>query len=239
MIRAFNLTLWLAAPAALFASPLVAEAQTPRALGHWEGSVNSQLGAAPLQIDFGVDGAGKPIAMLTLPGEGVSSLPLRNVAFVDDSVRFEMPGKGEGAFSGALSLDGQSLTGVLDKGFASADIALTRSGDARFPAEPKSKSIDARFAGDWSGALDPDGRNLPARISLRNDGRTSIGRLVLEGGLAFPLAITQSGDKLLLEIVSAGETISLAPDPTGAALIGAYTSKDGAKSPLVFKRAQP
>ncbi len=114
---------------------------------------------------------------------------------------------------------------------------MTRSGDARFPAEPKSKSVDARFAGDWSGALDPEGRILPVRISLRNDGRNSSGRLVLEGGVAFPLAITQSGDKLLLEMVSAGESISLAPDPAGGALIGAYISKDGAKSPLIFKRA--
>lgn len=98
----------------------------PRALGHWEGSVSSQLGSAPLQIDIGVDGAGKPIAVLTPPGEGISSLPLRNVAIVDGSIRFEMPGKGEGSFSSALSLDGQSLTGALDKGFASADIAMTR-----------------------------------------------------------------------------------------------------------------
>ena len=45
MTRALNLTLWLATPAAIFASPLIAEAQTPRALGHWEGSVNSQLGS--------------------------------------------------------------------------------------------------------------------------------------------------------------------------------------------------
>jgi hypothetical protein len=218
--------------ATLLASAAGAYAQTPPAFGHWEGILTSPLGSTALHVDIGADEAGRSIAALSLPDENIAGLPLGNVKIDGDTVGFDMPISSEGSFRGALSKNGKSFTGLLDKGFGSADFSLTRTGEARFPAPPKNPAIDVRYEGEYSGGLGEGGPVL--RVSLANKAGAAVGVVAVNDGVAIPLSITQSGETLKLDIASAGEVIAVRLDP-GGDLVGDYVSSGGARS-LTLRR---
>lgn len=219
--------------AAMFASAAGAHAQTPPAFGHWEGAINSPLGSQEFAIDIGAGEAGKPVAALSIAAEGVNGLPLRNVTLAADVVSFELPG-GDGKFSGKIA--GDTLNGMMERQFGSADFSMTRRGEARFAPEPANAAIDKRFEGEWTGVLDLQGRKAEAWVALSNrPGKGAIGRLTVDGGVAIPLGIVQSGDKLTLDIVSARETLEVALGANGE-LAGEYINNSG-RAPLVLKRS--
>ncbi len=222
--------------ATLLMSAGSAEAQTaPSAFGHWEGVINSQLGSQDFVIDLGLGEDGKPIAALSIPAEGISGLPLNNVIIDGAAVSFELPGANAGAFAGVLAADGAMFSGMLEKPFGAADFAMTRTGEARFAAEPVNAAIDKRFEGEWTGALRVNGGEASVRIALSNPpGRGGIGRMILDGGAAFPLEVIQSGDTLTLNIPSAKE--SLTANLAGGDLVGEYVMSSGARAPLTLKR---
>lgn len=241
MTRAKTSSLMFVLSVLLVTGPAASHAQQAktaiaRAYGHWDGVVNSQLGSASLQIDIGVDDAGKPIAALTMPDQGVTGLPLRGVRDEGGSIAFSMPIIGEGSFLATLSEDGQSLAGTLDKGFSIADFQMTRDGEPRFPAEPANRPVAAKFAGEWIGALNVGGSTLPVRLSLLNRDAVAIGRLIVDDDLSFPLAIDQSDASLHLKIISAGEALRLSLAPNNDALVGEYLGAGGAKSAISLKR---
>ncbi|MBI1361284.1 MAG: hypothetical protein GC155_13485 [Alphaproteobacteria bacterium] len=221
--------------ATVLAATTPAFAQAPRAYGHWEGVLNSPFGSASLLVDIGADAVGRPIAAISLPDENVNGLPLGNVKFDGDTVAFELPTSGEGTFVGTLSSDGKSIAGTFDKGVASADFSMTRTGDARFPVEPKNKPVDARFVGEWTGTLASSGHDV--RVSLSNQSGGAIGRISVENGVGVPLGIEQSGDMLKLNILSANESFSGRLAPSGK-LVGDYFSGDGAVQPLSLARSE-
>jgi hypothetical protein len=214
-----------------------AYAQTPRsAFGHWEGMINSPLGSAVFEIDLGPGANAVPIAALSIPDENIASLPLRNVKVEGSSVSFELPGGDAGKFSGTLAEDGRTLSGMLDKPFGSAEFSLSRNGEARFAAEPVNAAIDKRFQGEWSGPLNLNGRAASVRITLSNPpGKGAVGRMILDGEVAFPLGVVQAGKKLTLDIVSAKESVTAELDDNGD-LVGEYIASSGARAPLSLKR---
>lgn len=221
----------------LLASAAAAHAQTPRsAYGHWEGIINSPLGSAPFEIDLAPGENAAPVAALTIPDEHIASLPLRNVKVEGDTVSFELPGKDAGKFSGTLAEDGRTLNGLLDKPFGSADFSLSRNGEARFAAPPVNAAIDKRFEGEWSGPLNLNGRTTSIRITLSSPpGKGAVGRMILDGGAAFPLGVVQTDKKLTLDIVSAKESVVAELNDNGD-LVGEYVASSGARAPLSLKR---
>jgi hypothetical protein len=219
--------------ATMFASAAGAGAQTPAAFGHWEGAINSPLGSQDFTIDIGAGEGGQPMAALGITAEGITGLPLRNVTVAADAVSFELPG-GNGKFSGKIA--GDTFNGMMERPFGSADFSMTRTGEARFAPEPVNAAIDKRFEGEWSGVLDLQGRKAEARVALSNrPGKGAIGRLTVDGGVAIPLGIVQSGDKLTLDIVSARETLEVVLGANGE-LAGTYLSNAGV-APFVLKRS--
>jgi len=214
-----------------------AHAQTPRsAFGHWEGMINSPLGSVAFEIDLGPGADAVPIAALSIPDENIASLPLRKVKIEGSSVSLELPGGDAGKFSGTLGEDGRTLNGMLDKPFGSADFSLSRNGEARFAAEPVNAAIDKRFQGEWSGPLNLNGRTASVRITLSSPtGKGALGRMILDGEVAFPLGVTQTGKKLTLDIVSAKESLVAELDDNGD-LVGEYIASSGARAPLSLKR---
>jgi hypothetical protein len=221
--------------ATMLATAAGAHAQTPPAFGHWEGAINSPIGSQDFVIDLGAGEGGKPIGELSIAAEGVSGLPLRNVTIAGDAVSFELPG-GDGKFSGKVA--GDTFSGMMDRRLGSADFSMTRKGEARFAPEPVNAAIDKRFEGEWTGALDLQGRKAEARVALSNrPGKGAVGRLTVDGGVAIPLGIVQSGDKLTLDIVSARETLEVVLGANGE-LAGEYINMGG-RTPFVLKRAAP
>lgn len=221
--------------ATLLAAAASAQAQTPRAYGHWEGTIASPLGSQAFAIDLGAGEAGKPTAALSIEAEGVNGLPLRNVIVDGDAVSFELPA-GDGKFSAKVA--GDTLNGMIERPLGSADFSMTRRGEARFAPEPVNAAIDKRFEGEWTGTLDLQGRKAGARVALSNrPGKGAVGRLTVDGGVVIPLGVVQTGDRLTLDIVSARELIVVdlrSPND----LIGEYISSGGS-APVSFKRSTP
>lgn len=215
--------------AALMAS--TAHAQTaPSPFGHWEGVINSPLGSQAFEVDIG-PGEDGPRAALGIPAEKIAGLPLGNLTVVQSEVSFELPGKGAGKFTGSLSADGKTLSGIMQKPFGDADFNMTRTGEARFAAEPVNAAIEKRFEGEWAGEM---GANK-LRLTLANTAKGSVGRMFVDGGAGIPLGVAQIGDQLRLDIVSAKEAFTVVLGATGE-LGGEYASNSGVRRQVVLKR---
>jgi hypothetical protein len=220
--------------ATLLASAASAQAQTPAAFGHWEGAINTPLGSQEFAIDLGAGEGGKPMAALSIEAERVNGLPLRNVTVDGDAVSFELPG-GDGKFSAKVA--GDTLNGMMERPLGSADFSMTRRGEARFAPEPVNAAIDKRFEGEWTGALNLQGRTAQARVALSNrPGKGAIGRLSVDDAVAIPLGVVQRGDQLTFDVVSAGESITVELSSSGD-LVGEYRSNSGGHAPLSLRRS--
>ena len=79
-----------------------------------------------------------------------------------------------------MSEDGRSIAGKFAQAGYSMPFALTRTGDAKIEATPKSATIGKALEGTWSGTLDVSGvqRQLVLTLANQPDG-TSDGRNVL------------------------------------------------------------
>ena len=210
-------------------------AQQPSAAGHWEGSFAGPNGDVTVQLDLSVNSKGALVG--TLDTNEAKGVPLSQLAVEAGAVRFEIP-SAAARFSGTLGADGKSLNGEFVNAGGAAPTVLTRTGDARVAAELTSAGISPELEGTWNGVLEVEGRKKRLVLQMRNqsDG-TSIGTIISvdDGEIELPVALTQEGRRLTVEIKLNGGVFAAALNSAGTELAGTYTERT-VQFPLTFTR---
>jgi hypothetical protein len=215
-----------------------ATAQSPDPSGHWEGAITIPGSEIPFQVDFSKGAEGTLKATYSRPENNLTGLPLSNVTIDGRALTFELTVDGGVKFYGVLHADGTTISGDVTASLGNAPFSLTRTGEARVIAAPKNAPIDARVEGTWRGTLALPGKNLRLVLRLSNltDGSSS-GTLVSldQGGIEFPLGLTQQGAALTLNAAAIGGdfyagTLNAAGELTGTFTQGQLTA------PLTFVR---
>jgi len=210
-------------------------AQQPAAAGHWEGSFAGPNGDVAVQLDLSVNSKGALVG--TLDTNEAKGVPLSQLTVEERAVRFEIP-SAAARFSGALGADGKSINGEFVNAGGAAPTVLTRTGDARVAAELTSAAIGPDLEGSWNGILDVEGRKKRLVLQMRNqpDG-TSIGTIISvdDGEIELPVALTQEGRRLTVEIKLNGGVYAATLNSAGTELAGTYTERT-VQFPLTFTR---
>jgi hypothetical protein len=163
--------------------------------------------AQELQIEVDLAKTGdKWEGTITIPAQGVKSLPLTGVAVAGETVTFVIGGvPGEPTFKGTLSKDATGISGDFNQGGGSVPFSVARTGDAKIERPPKSTPITKDFEGSWEGAVDINGNILRLLVKLTNqpDGATGTITSVDQGGVVIPIAAIVQTDAHLRLVVPA------------------------------------
>ncbi len=215
--------------------------------GHWEGTISAPFGDVRIEVDLAKNAKGQLAGTFGQPAQELSGralsklkgFPLSNVDVKGRAVTFGIRVTSEGGtFQGILSADGNLMSGDFDQGGA-VPFRLTRMGNARIEAPPKSAPISKAMQGIWNGTVDANGRQLRLALKMSNqpDG-TSTGSIasVDEGAVEIPVAILQKGANLTLDVKVSGGSYVGTLNAAGTELVGTYTTR-GIALPLTFRRA--
>ena len=113
--------------------------------GHWEGAIHAPFGEVNVAIDIAKNGEGEFTATYSNE-QGISGLPLSHVAVEGPSITFQLGiTSGDRRFRGALSADGQSISGEYFQSVYSVPFDLTRKGNARTETPPKNAERKVPF----------------------------------------------------------------------------------------------
>ena len=222
------------------ASVRILAAQTaPDPSGHWEGTVTAPSGETfPVEFDLGRNADGKLRGTFNQPGQKVKGLPVSAIGIKGAAVTIDLRTTGGGVFEGDLAADGASMSGVFASQFGPAPFMLTRKGDARFEAPPKSRAIAKDLEGTWTGRLEIEGGyRVVLTMANQPDGSASgVLTSVDEGGLEIPVIIKNEGTRLALELPMIGSAFSGELNPSGSEVTGTYTTPRGLALPLTLKK---
>ena len=227
----------LAASSLLVASILSVAQPAAGPSGHWEGAIQVPGPELKIEIDLAPRGD-KWEGTIAIPAQGLKGFPLSAITVQGDSVSFALNGvPGDPQFKGTLSKDSKSLAGQFSQGGGTIPFAVTRTGDAKFEALPKSTPITKDLEGSWEGSLDANGTILRLIVKLSNgpDG-VAKGTMVSldQGGAELPIAaVVQTGSHLKLLVQAIAGTYE--GDLKDGQLTGTWTQGPGTL-PLVFKR---
>jgi hypothetical protein len=203
--------------------------------GHWEGSIQIPDREITFEVDLARNGNGELSGTINSLAEHYA-VPLRAVVVDGKSVSFNA--RRDQPFKGILSADGNSMFGDATLSGYDLPFSLSRKGDARIAAPPRSAPIGKELEGTWNGALDVRGTSLRFVLRLANqpDG-TATARLISldEGELEVPLAITQEASSVGLVDGVMG-SFAGALNAEGTELAGTLTQGQAAL-PLTFRRA--
>ena len=217
------------------ATPQLVAAQSAQPSGHWEGSFSGPTGEVSVQLDLSPNSAG--VLVGTLSTDEVKGLPVSNLSAEGRVVRFEIPSAGA-RFNGTLADDHRSITGEFVNSAGAAPAVLTRTGDARLAAGIKSPAIGRELEGTWNGILEVEGRRkrLVLRMQNQPDGSSS-GVIVSvdDGEIELPVALTQQGSAVTVEIRMNGGRFAATLNSGGNELSGIYTERN-VQLPLMFTR---
>jgi hypothetical protein len=209
--------------------------------GHWEGRIQAPNMDVAVAIDLAKNAQGQLTGTFAQPSEGIKGLPLSTVALDGRSINMLLkPGTGGGTFNGTFSADGTSLSGefVMAEGGYSLPFNLTRTGDARIVAAPKSAPIGKEFEGTWKGALDLQDRQLRVVLTMKNrpDGAASGTIVSPDGtGVEIPIAMTQQGRRLTIDVASVSSSFAGVLNAEATELTGTWT-QGPSSLPLTFRR---
>jgi hypothetical protein len=229
---------------ALPASSLLAQTMADPS-GHWAGAIHVPPfnGAPAREIAIEVDLAKKPDGALAgtfaQPAEGVKGLPLSSVAVNGKAVTFELKATaGGGLFHGTLA-DGAKMSGEFTtaQGGFNIPFDLARTGDAVIAPAPKGGPIGKELEGTWNGTIEAGGKQerLVLILASQPDG-TSTGTIRdLDGSnVDIPVAVTQKGSNVTVDIAVTGASYAAVLSPSGE-LAGTW-SQSAITLPLTFKR---
>jgi hypothetical protein len=208
--------------------------------GHWEGSIQVESREVKIEIDLTKSANGELTGAFSNPTQNLRGLPLGNFAVDGNAISFQIKGKpGERAFKGALSSDGNSLSGDYNQAGYTLPFTLTRTGDARIEPSVRNAPIAKELEGTWNGTLEADGKQLHIILTLSNqpDGTSTGYTVSVDEGLEVPISnITQNGRNLSLDFRAVGSTYSGALSADNTELSGTYTQGSFA-APVRFRRA--
>jgi hypothetical protein len=232
----------------LSSTPVVHAGTTTDPSGHWEGTISAPMGEVRIEVDLAKNAKGDVVGTFSQPAQELEGrlipkligLPLSNVVVKGRAVTIEIKATVEGgAFRGTLLPGGRSMSGDFVSQGGAVPFHLTRTGDARIEAPPKSAPIGKEMEGIWNGAVDVGGKQLRLVLKMSNqrDG-TSMGSLasIDQGGTEFPVAIIQKAANLTFEVKVTGGFYVGALNPVSTELVGTYTTQ-GVVLPLTFRRA--
>lgn len=219
----------------LFAQPVADPA------GHWEGTIQAPDVLVTFAIDLAKNEKGQWAGTFTEPDRGIKGLPLSTVTLEGRSLRFVLrPGQGGGTFNGTLAADNGSLNGefVMAEGGHVLPFTLTRTGDARIAAAPRSPAIDNALAATWQGTVDLAGKPLRIILSMTNhpDGTATGTVMSPDGsGVEIPIAIVQREANLTIDVPSVGASFAGVLSADKTELKGTWT-QGPVSLPLVLRR---
>ena len=210
--------------------------------GHWEGTVQAPDLAVTIAIDLARNGEGQLAGTFTQPEQGIKGLPLSTITLEGRSLRFVLkPGQGGGTFAATLSDDKRVMAGdfTTNEGGYVLPFTLTRTGEARIAAAPRSAPIDPALTGQWHGAMTVAGKPMRVIVSMTNhpDG-TATGTVVSPdgSGVEIPIAITQTAAKVSIDVPSVGASFDGVLNADKTELTGTW--RQGPEPlPLVLRRS--
>jgi hypothetical protein len=208
--------------------------------GHWEGSV--QMPENELKIEFDVvrNSKGQLSGTFGQPAQGVKGFPLSVVTLEDRKIHMVLKaGEQPSTFDGTLLADGKSISGNVFMAEHTIPFSVTRTGDARVVAVPKSGPIGKELEGTWNGTIETGGKSMRLILKMANrpDG-TAAGTVVSPdgSGIEIPIGIVQKAADLTIEAPSIGATYSGVLNTGGNELEGKW-SQGSMVLPLTFRRA--
>jgi len=222
---------------------LTADAQTGGdPSGHWEGAVQAPEMAITIEVDLAKENR-VLVGTVSVPQQNLKGFPLVIEAAEGRSLSFRFKGApGNRHFAGALSEDGQSITGEFTQSGYSFPFTLTRKGEPRIDAPVRSAPIPRELEGPWSATLEGRSQNgIQQRIILtlsnQPDG-TSTGTVVNPGdGLEIPIAsIARTGSRVTLDLKAISGSYSGTVNADGTEMVGTFI-QGTAVLPLTFRRS--
>jgi hypothetical protein len=223
--------------ARVLSSPAAAQSPvTP--VGHWEGVVQVPDQPLGIEVDIFRKPSGELAGTFAQPSQGIKALPLSAVSAQARDVRFIVKGSGQpSTFAGTLTSDGQTLKGDVTLGEYVIPFELSRVGEARIAAAPKSPRIATALEGTWNGAINPSLRVIVTLANLPDGTATGTIASPDGAGVAMPIAITQDGANVRLEVDAVGGVFEAKLDAPAATLAGTWRQA-GAALPLTLTKSQ-
>ena len=210
--------------------------------GHWEGTIQAPNMEVVIGMDLAMNHNGQLAGTFAQPSNGVKALPFSTVAVEGQSLRLVLkPSSGGGTFNGTVSKDGTSMSGdfITAEGGYSLRFTLARTGDAMIAPAPRSAPIGKELEGTWNGTLEAGERQLRIVLKMANqlDG-TATGTIVSGdgSGVEIPIAITQKGSNVTIDVPAVGATFVGIVNTAGTELVGTWTQGPSVL-PLTFRRA--
>ena len=214
-------------------------AETPAPSGHWKGAIHVPSGDVQVAVDLAFDDGGKLAGTFSNPAEHINGFPLWNASVDGRSVSLEIKigGSAVQTFAGNLSADGQSMSGDFLVNVYAVPFNLTRTGEARIEAPPRSPAIDEILAGEWSASLNVGDQSLPVALTLSNhaDG-TAMGSWASGGGTAVPISIAHQDRSLTLTSTVTPAAYAGTVNADGTEISGIFTAGP-LEQTLTFTRA--
>jgi hypothetical protein len=220
----------------LLSSSAVRAQQAADPTGHWEGTIQAPGMAIGFEIDFARNEKGVMTGTVNLPGERIKGLPLTKVAIEGRTISFHA--RSDQPMRGDLSADGKTIAGDYFAEGNTLPFTMVRTGDSKMQAPPKSPPITAQLEGTWEGTLETHGVELHLVLKLANRGDgTSAGRIVNldQGELELPVAITQKGATVTLDVVPIVSSYAGTLNADGTELAGTF-SQGANSAALTFRR---
>jgi autotransporter translocation and assembly factor TamB len=224
----------------LVAAPATARAQSVDPSGHWEGAITIPGSEIPFQVDLSKNAQGKFVATYSRPENNLNGLPLANVSLDGRAINFELTVDGSVKFYGTVNGDGTTIAGDVTARLGNAAFSMRRTGDARIAAAPKNAPIGKDLEGTWNGTLSLQGTNLRLVLRMVNDSDgTASGTIVSvdQGGIEFPLALTQKASSLTLSTPAIGGDFYTGSLTAAGELAGTF-SQGPVTAPLTFVRSK-
>jgi hypothetical protein len=212
----------------------------PDPTGHWEGSVTLPNAPLIIEVDVTRNADGQLAATFTEPSASVKGFPFSKVEIVGRTLTMVLKASEQpSTFTGTLSDDGKTIAGDAEQAGLKATFTLTRAGEAKVVAQPKSQRISKELEGKWKGAVDVGGKQmrLVLTMSNRSDG-TATGTIMSPdgSGIEIPVRIKETSDAIEIDVPSVGASFSGALKSAHAELVGTWRQSTAAL-PLTFRRS--
>ena len=194
--------------------------------GHWEGVIKAPETEIAIAVDLSNAG-GAWSGTFTNGTRNIRDLPLSDVRVERGDVTFAVKLNAGGVFRGKLA--GSAIRGVFAIQDHELPFELTRTGEARIEAAPKSAAAGEELKGRWRGTLMVDGveREVGLRLGTANT-------IVSSQGLDIPItSIEQKGRSVKLVVRSIGG--SFEGTLKDATIAGTWT-QGAFTAPLTFRR---